>query len=345
MWDARFEAIKDRKLNELVIFAALVRTDFSRKDEYTQIIRCICTDLEVIDAICEGKPVPDSDPIISPLYRGRLSKMELYDEYCLDECRKNGGIPADKVMGSIDAPEEKARIKAPERISAIQPPEEPMRLEKVPDTGMVEPPEEKARIKAPERLPFINKPEEPMRLEASPKKRMVKAPEEPVKLDRPEPIKELPSNGTDMRSLMRSNFNDSTFDLIISVDDAVTLKKVREMKDAKMDQFIDYEMTGRFKDKACEAVISFLKTDVGLIDLILSINITSKSDIETKIREIIDYVNRADQPKYQKVYLNSLDNAEKDLEREYNAILKRLEDVMAQRYSYVLGDSKSLFFE
>ena len=88
MWDARLEAIRDRKLNELVIFAALVRTDMSKRHEFIGIIDKLNMDLDLIEALAEGGPIPQTEPIDSPLYRDRLSKLETLDEYCFDACRK-----------------------------------------------------------------------------------------------------------------------------------------------------------------------------------------------------------------------------------------------------------------
>ncbi len=138
--------------------------------------------------------------------------------------------------------------------------------------------------------------------------------------------------------------NDAVLDMIVSFEDAVTLKKARSMKDQKIDHFIDEEMNGHIKDEACEDVIDFLKTDIHLIDMILSINITSRSDIESKIRSIIAYVNAAEEPRHQKIYLNSLNQEEKDLEGEYNMVLKRLDELIAKRFMYVLDGTSSAFF-
>ena len=348
MWDARFESIKDRKLNELVIFAAMVRTDMARRHEYMEIMNQIYTDLDVIAALAEDRPLPDSRPITSTLYRSRLSKMELLDEYCLDQCRKAEQDQSDIRGTIISAAEEKAKIEAaaenpkvsaPEKIPTIEAPEAVSRIESPEDTQRIEAPEpiqtiepvlETAKIDQPKEKQRLEAADTPASIEAAEKIEKIEAPEEQSKLDAPEEGAVDP---------------DSTFDLIVSVEDAVLLKKVKEMKDSKIDYFIDAEMAGRFKEKACEDVISFLKTDIALIDMILSINITSKKDIETKIRSIVEFVENAEEPKHQKMYLNSLDYNEKETEAEYNKALKRLDEVITTRYSYVLNGSSSAFFQ
>ena len=87
MWDARLEAIRDRKLNEMIIFSALVRTEPSRRHEFVGIIDKLNMDLDLIEALAENGPVPETAPIENEVYRSRLSKLELMDEFCLDSCR------------------------------------------------------------------------------------------------------------------------------------------------------------------------------------------------------------------------------------------------------------------
>ena len=87
MWDARLEAVRDRKLNEMVIFAAMIRTDMRRRHELIGIIDMLSEDLDVLDAILNDKEVPESLPITSEFYRGRLSRLELLGEEDLDACR------------------------------------------------------------------------------------------------------------------------------------------------------------------------------------------------------------------------------------------------------------------
>jgi len=178
-------------------------------------------------------------------------------------------------------------------------------------------PAEPDRIEAPEETPRIESPEETLKIDS---------PEEPGMIDAPEG-------------------GDATFDMIVTIDDAVTLKKVKEMKDRKIDYFIDEEMTGHTKDDACEEIISFLKTDIALINKILAIDITSKASINQGLAEIVRFVQEADEPSYQKVYLNALNLSEKALEGEYNNVLWRLEQVITERYPQFLDESGKVFFQ
>lgn len=124
MWDARFDSIRDRKLNEMVIFSAMVRTDPGRRREYVGLIDHLALDLDVLDALIAGKELPKSEPIASKLYRSRLSKYEALDEYVMDQCRK-GLVP-----DGIEEPEKQSRLEAAEPKPEIEAPEESPKLSK-----------------------------------------------------------------------------------------------------------------------------------------------------------------------------------------------------------------------
>ncbi len=340
MWDARFDSIRDRKLNELVIFSAMVRTDPSKRHEYVDIIQHLARDLDVLDALQTDRPVPRSEPIMSTLYRGRLSKYEALDEYVLDECRETERemINSPERIGSperLPPATEPVRIEPPVAQQSIKAPEVPKRIEPPVAAQTIKAPEVPQKIEPPVAQQSIESPEIPQKLEAPEEAVKIEPPEEAVKIEAPQeqPKIEAPTD------------QDSTFDLIVSVEDAVTLKKVKEMKDYKIDYFIDEEMNGHTKDEACEEIISFLKTDIALINKILNINITSKTSIIEGLEEIVKFVNEADEPSYQKVYLNSLNLSEKALEGEYNNVLWRLEKVINERYPDLINSDGSVFFQ
>jgi len=247
MWDARLNAVKERKLKEIADFAGLIHNDPTRKAEYMEIIDLLNRDVRVVDALISKTELPESEPITSETYRSRLSKMDLLDEQGFDASRRTVFTDEDRKTSTEDT-----------------------------DDG---------------------------------------------------PAPEI-------------------YDMILDINDAVYLKTIREMKNRKIDLFIDRELSGHFKDTACEDVISFLKTDIKLIDKILAINITSKQSIEDALKDILEYVEKADEPKHQKMYLNSLTMDEQDLEGRFNDILMKLDSVIRSRYSYIVGEgSDNLFFQ
>ncbi len=327
MWDARLEAIRDRKLNELIIFAAFIRTDLPRRHEFVGIIDKINQDLDLIEALAENGPIPETTPIENDVYRSRLSKLELMDEYCLDSCRKGendfGPIICKEHASTSVTVKPRAESPAvipeyPKPVQVTSEAEEPKMSE---DTGAAE---ESVVESVPEQIP-----------------------EEETEVAKEE-VQEEPATETESDESAEESQDEedvNIYDIVISIDDAVALKHARDMKDLKIDLFIDRELNGHFNDEACEEVITFLKTDIKLIDLILSINVNSKEDIESKIREIVDFVKSSEEPKNQKMYINSLNMDERKLEGQYNDVLKNLEKAIASRYTYLLdADEASLFF-
>ena len=350
MWDARLEAIRDRKLNEMVIFSALIRTDMPKRKEYFDIIAKLNVDLDLIEAMADNQPIPDTSPITSELYRSRLSKLEQLDEYCLDACRTGendfGPIICKEHMSTSVAVKQDASVAVKQKAEA------PAVIPEYPKPVQVEEKKE-SEIKMPE----ADEPERPAEIPIHAIKQdmpEVIPPEEPQEIEKEEPVEEVSAEepvASEPESVpedtpieTQEGEGEGIYDLVVSIDDAVALKRVREMKDGKVDLFIDRELNGHFNDDACEDVITFLKTDMKLIDLILSINVTSKQDIENKVKEIVDFVEAADEPKHQNLYINALNEEERKLEGQYNEVLKRLEGVITARYTYVLGDDKSSLF-
>lgn len=324
MWDARLEAIRDRKLNEMIIFAAMVRAEPSKRHEFVAIIEMLDKDLDLVEALAENGPIPKTEPIEFESYRSRLSKLELMDEYCLDSCRKG-----ENDFGPIICKEHMTTS-----VAVKQKPEAPAVIPDYPKPVQVQ---EESEVEAPEKpspipihainqdMPEVIPPEKPASMTE------VESNEEAAEAE-PEPVREPAGS------------EEGIYDIILSIEDAVTLKRAREMKDSKVDLFIDREMNGHFDDDACEDVITFLKTDIRLIDLILSINVSSKEDIESKVKAIVDLVASADEPRHQNLYFNALNGEERKLEGEYNEALKRLEKVIAERYSHVLEEKESSLF-
>jgi hypothetical protein len=306
MWDARFESIRDRKLNEMVIFAAMIRTDMPRRQEYMGIIDRLNRDLDVIEALAENRKVPESEPISSELYRSRLSKMELLDEYVLDACRSEDHV----VPETIICKEAESTALEVSRPKELEP------------TVIVASP------------PGADSDKDSKALEVSRPKEL-----EPTVIVTPAPGKSKGKSKGKTKS--RNEDGGGIYDLVLTIDDAVTLKRVREMKDSKIDLFIDRELNGHFDQDACEDIIRFLKDDIRLIDIILSIRVSSKEDIEHKLRECVDFVDSLEEPKHKKMYTNALNREEFALEIQYIRALHNLEAVIRNRYPYLVEDRRS----
>lgn len=125
------------------------------------------------------------------------------------------------------------------------------------------------------------------------------------------------------------------YDRLLSDDELQILSLVSVMKSAKVDFFVDMSFSGRFKEDACEDVVTFLKVDLAIIKDILSMDYTSKESIESNLKDILDILDSAPEPKHQKMYINSLTMDERVLEDSYNRIIAHLQDIMIERYTYL----------
>ncbi len=83
MWDAGLiTRVKDRKLNEILIFASMAKIDQENIDEYIDIIEMLGDDINGCDALLdtEGQAEIALEAIDSEEYRCRLSPAEIADE-------------------------------------------------------------------------------------------------------------------------------------------------------------------------------------------------------------------------------------------------------------------------
>ncbi|MBR1973459.1 MAG: hypothetical protein IKA33_02145, partial [Candidatus Methanomethylophilaceae archaeon] len=90
MWDAGLTTrIRDRKLNEILSFAAMMRVYPSNRDVYVEIIDMLNRDIDVCDALLssEGSDAPTSVPIDAEEYLSRLTEAESADESRFDSYR------------------------------------------------------------------------------------------------------------------------------------------------------------------------------------------------------------------------------------------------------------------
>ena len=126
-------------------------------------------------------------------------------------------------------------------------------------------------------------------------------------------------------------------DMILTEEQRDALRTASEMKNSKIDYFVDMSFSGRFNEDACEHVIDFLKVDLSIIDLLLSMDETDRGSIESTITGILGILDASADPKHQKMYVNSLTAEQKLREAAYNEVLAHVEDVINTRYSSLVS--------
>ncbi len=83
MWDAELTSrVRERKLNEILTFAAMIKIDPSKKDDYVDIVDSLSLDIDACDALIEtgGQVDIELEPMLQPEYRSRLGQSETQDE-------------------------------------------------------------------------------------------------------------------------------------------------------------------------------------------------------------------------------------------------------------------------
>lgn len=102
MWDAALIArVRDRKLNEILIFASLAKIDTSKIDDYIDIIVSLGDDIDACDTLLEtdGDAEITLEPIASPDYLSRLSPGERADEDAFNSMKS---VPEDDGISEME---------------------------------------------------------------------------------------------------------------------------------------------------------------------------------------------------------------------------------------------------
>ena len=280
MRDVRLEAIKERKLGEITLYASMIRLDIGRRNEYFALMTMINRDVDLIESLLSDGVLPETAPIRSQIYVSRLSESEIEDEKYLDGFR-NG------VADAPDAAEIIAEEIAEEAASEIAA-EEPSVEEIV------------AVETAAEDVPAI---------------------EDDVSEE------EIPEE-------------EDVIDSVLSDKDISDLKKIREMKNSKIDLFIERELFGNFKEEACEDIIRFTKIDIRIIDIFLRLDNSDEDVLRSDLKTVVGIVNSMEPPKFGKMYANSLNKEEAKLEIRYNELLDKVDDLVRLRFPEIVPQNE-----
>ena len=95
MWDGMLTSrVKDRKMNEIFTFAAMIKVDSSKKSQYVKLIDALSDDIDACEALIasKGEARPAVGVIDCPDYISRLSPVERADE---DEFNSYKVVPSE----------------------------------------------------------------------------------------------------------------------------------------------------------------------------------------------------------------------------------------------------------
>ena len=357
MWDGTLTArVKDRKMNEILAFAAMVKVDPPRRGLYMGIIEALNDDIDVCEELIasEGACSPSGGVIAAPEYRSRLSKAESADEDIFNSYKsaepETVVAPADDGMveyvrdlierslsdrGSVQDESLREAVESlKEELSACRERIERMSVEAEYAAS------ERAALE--ERIAEMTMENGMLESRLSALRSRVEAAEAAVPEAEDEPVLETaveePVATTEEVEVVETPVEEEPrpiYDRILNEAQLEILDSVVEMKSAKLDAFIDMELSGEMREDVCEDIITFLKVDLAICRDLQGMDYTDRSSIEDGFIDILDVLEDSPDPAHQHVYVNSLTDEEKIVEDGYNRLMEHIQDVMIQRYTYL----------
>lgn len=372
MWDADLiTRVRDRKLNEIMIFGSMAKIDSANIDMYIDLIVSLGDDVDACDTLLDtnGEAEIELDAISYPAYIQRLSESEKTDEDAFNSLKSEPSAEVaeesleDYVRSLIEGAVQSLRTPEPsEALEALK--EELMicrarveQLSKELDFSKgneLSLQEEIDSLKeqldmladkndnlrsvnaslktdltlAEQKLSVL----EPAYQEAVSGKAMV---ETATKSEAPvvdsEPDSEIPfAEDEPAPEASKDDISEvaKQYGGYISKENAETLRKVRAMKDSKIDLLIDAAASGKMSVTICDDIIDFLKTDVQICDAVLSIDFSDRDSVFEGFRKILMIVEDSKDPVHQDEYVKMLDADEAFLEYSYSQVLNSLQGMI-----------------
>ncbi|MDO5861306.1 MAG: hypothetical protein Q4Q58_00630 [Thermoplasmata archaeon] len=359
MWDADTVArVRDRKLNEIMVFASLAKIDRANLDEYIDIIVSLGDDIDACDILLdtEGAAEIELDSIDSALYNSRLSDTERADEESFNSLKSSPSESETSEEADIGDYVRRLLMEAVESIraddgrsaeasEALQAVKDELsgcrrRVEQLSqdleyarnEAATLE--EELKELRDERRMLIaqvddlksknaslridLNLAEQKLSVLEPAFEEMQsakKAPEPEAKKE--EPVAEAPAAG-----------DDSYKGKFLSNESIDTIRRVKAMKDSKIDETLEAYEKGEIDVDVCDDIVGFLKTDVAICDALLGIDFTVKASVVAGFKRIIEAVKDSEDPKHQDEYVHSLTEDEASLEYSYSRVVNSLQGMM-----------------
>lgn len=403
MWDAGLVTrVKDRKLNEILIFASMAKIDQENIDEYIDIIEMLGDDINGCDALLdtEGQAEIAVEPIESEEYRCRLSPNEaadedafnamkvppLYEQPDLDYVKQLISDAVESIRSEASCQADDARVAQLEaensknlkiileletERNALQLEVEELKesLDKVSlemdslkdcsgseisqcKEAMATLKEEIASLRtrneqlsaqldyAQESIATVESERDELRAAVDQLTESPAPAQEPEEEPAAEPVVEAPAAEPAQEEPVAKaqEQNADVFDKVITDRERDMLARIIKMKSKKIDEFIDKAFSGEVSEDVSEDIVSFLKDDMRICELILAIDCSSFDGIVSGLRAVLDAVENSTESRYHKIYMKSLDDEDALLEDNYVEILTDIHALISARYlPYVRG--------
>ena len=347
MWDRQaLSRTLDRKENEAAIFSLLMKNS-KKCDDIARIINAICNDIIFCkEILSNGKSEYPTSPIDVEAYTSRLSEIEVFDEDYLDSIRveKKDETDAINVLK-----EELAECRS--RIDMLSKDlDESQKSNSVLKTecdGLKE-----TIITLKDELKITKDRNSELSLDLDYAKAESKAdddnyfqkeetkPEDSVPVSTVETENTEPCTETNEKiesaDVTEKPVSEKVLEQIpddpyhFTEADKAIARKVRAMKESKMDYFIDLSLSGK-NVKASDDIVGFLKIDAKLCDLIDSVELGNDKSLDNTLNEMLSIVDLDYKSPYQHFYIRSLSPEEKVCETLFNSLMQKTQRIMMVR--------------
>lgn len=330
MWDAQIiSRVMDRKQNEAVVFSALMK-NAADADRKCILLSKLVEDIRFcFEIINKGSSDIRTAPITCTDYTDRLSDSERSDEEYFDSIRM---APVDSaVLENIISDLEERNNHLQESLDTVmyelkvtKERNEELSLDldyanaeaKAEDTDYFGTEEEAASAETPaadEECPV----------------------EEPVaEVPAVEEIKEEVSEDKPIVDEVKTMDQIVDNPMKLTEIDIMVAKKVKAMKESKIDYFIDLSMSGR-NVKACEDIISFLKVDYRLCEIVENTDINDDEAIIKSFNDMLDLLEYDYKSPFQKFYVKCLTPQDKVHETMFNGLMEKIQRIMLTKLPIV----------
>lgn len=345
MWDRQaLSRTLDRKENEAAIFSLLMKNS-KKCDDIARIINAICDDIIFCkEILSNGKSEYRTSPIDVEAYTSRLSEIEVFDEDYLDSIRieKKDDTDAINVLKE-ELFECRSRIDILSKdLDESQKSNSVLKTEcdGLKETIVTLKDELKVTKDRNSELSLDldyakaeSKAEDDNYFQKEESKSEDSAPVSTVETEIAEPCAE--TNET-TETVPEKPVNEKVLEQIpddpyhFTEADKAVARKIRAMKESKMDYFIDLSLSGK-NVKASDDIVGFLKIDAKLCDLIESVELGNDASLDKVLNEMLSIVNLDYKSPYQHFYIRSLTPEEKVCETLFNSLMQKTQRIMMIR--------------
>lgn len=128
------------------------------------------------------------------------------------------------------------------------------------------------------------------------------------------------------RELTRSEIEEIDDRALLSNAHRELFMVIRNMKMEKVNAYHAAKRAGDIDAETCDAIVSVLKTDIAVCDMLIVTDFEDEADVRGSIDQIRGIITSSPQPSHQDDYVRGLDENEVSMEVTYMKTVKELQD-------------------